>query len=138
MFSGLRLRLTLLYSLAALALVALVGGGGYLVVERYFRSVTDLALQHKMTHEFHALAAPIPPELADTDRDWSIVRGELGLLPQPRPTPGLSQADAVQRALVGGVGPSFPQRHLGAGADQGQRRAQLVACLLYTSPSPRD
>ncbi len=81
MFKGLRLRLTLLYTLAALALVALVGGGAYLIVTNYFSAVTDLALQHKMAHEFHALAAPLPPELAPADRDWSVLRGELGLLP---------------------------------------------------------
>ncbi|WP_167857553.1 sensor histidine kinase [Candidatus Chloroploca mongolica] len=85
MFKGLRLRLTLLYMLTALLLVGLVGGGAYLVVARYFQGITDLALQHKMAHEFHALAAPLPPDLVPADRDWSIVRGELGLLPDLRP-----------------------------------------------------
>mgnify|MGYP005846535003 CR=1 FL=1 len=85
MFKGLRLRLTLLYTLTALVLVGVVGGGTYLMVARYFQGITDLALQHKMAHEFHALAAPIPLELAPADRDWSIVRGELGLLPDLRP-----------------------------------------------------
>lgn len=84
MFSGLRLRLTSLYALAALILVALVGVGAYLIVARYFWNVTDLALQHKMAHEFNALGAPLPPELAPADRDWSVVRGELDLLPMPR------------------------------------------------------
>lgn len=84
MFSGLRLRLTLLYALAAFVLVALVGGSAYLIVARYFWNVTDLALQHKMAHEFNALGASLPPELAPADRDWSVVRGELGLLPMPR------------------------------------------------------
>jgi len=73
-FKGLRLQMTLLYTLAALTLIALVGGGGYLIVARYFQDVTDLALQHKMTHEFHILAAPIPIELIPADRDWSILR----------------------------------------------------------------
>lgn len=82
MLRGLRLRLTLLYTLAALVLVGLVGGGAYVIVARYFQIITDLALQHKMVHEFHALAAPIPPKLAPADRDWSIVRRELGLLPK--------------------------------------------------------
>jgi signal transduction histidine kinase len=100
MFSGLRLRLTLLYALAALALVTLVGGGAYLVVARYFRDVTDLALQHKMAHEFHALAAPIPAELAPADRDWSIVRGEVGLIPQPGAARDLSEDEAVARAAA--------------------------------------
>jgi hypothetical protein len=86
MFSGLRLRLTLLYALAAVALIALVGGGAYLVVARYFASITDLALQHKMAHEFNALAAPMPPELAPADRDWSLLRRGVGLLPRaPEP-----------------------------------------------------
>jgi signal transduction histidine kinase len=109
MFKSLRLRLTLLYTLAALALVALVGGGAYLVVARYFRGVTDLALQHKMAHEFHALAAPIPPELAPADRDWSIVRGELGLLTQPRAVSGLSQEEAVAIA-VAAMGGAMPEQ----------------------------
>jgi signal transduction histidine kinase len=100
MFSGLRLRLTLLYALAALALVTLVGGGAYLVVARYFRGITDLALQHKMAHEFHALAAPIPAELAPADRDWSIVRGEAGLIPQPGAATNLSEDEAVARAAA--------------------------------------
>lgn len=100
MFRGLRLRLTLLYALAALALVSLVGGGAYLVVARYFRDVTDLALQHKMAHEFHALAAPIPAELAPADRDWSIVRGEVGLIPQPGAARDLSEDEAVARAAA--------------------------------------
>lgn len=84
MFRGLRLRLSLLYTLAALALLALVGGGAYAIVARYFAGVTDLALQHKMAHEFHALAAPLPPELAHADRDWSLLRAEAGLLARPR------------------------------------------------------
>lgn len=118
MFSGLRLRLTLLYTLAALVLVALVGGGAYLVVARYFREVTDLALQHKMVHEFHALAATIPPELAPADRDWSIVRGELGLLTRPRAASGLSQSEAVElaAAVVGGGTPTRVELHEEDGA----------------------
>ncbi|MFV9505074.1 MAG: sensor histidine kinase [Oscillochloridaceae bacterium umkhey_bin13] len=85
MLKGLRLQLTLVYTLAALVVVALVGGGAYLIVARYFAGVTDLALQHKMAHEFHALAAPLPAELVPADRDWSLVRAEWGLLPAPAP-----------------------------------------------------
>ncbi|MBX0328658.1 PepSY domain-containing protein [Oscillochloris sp. ZM17-4] len=75
--------MTLLYTLSALALIALVGGGGYLIVDRYFQDVTDLALQHKMTHEFHILAAPIPLELIPADRDWSILRDNAAPLSRP-------------------------------------------------------
>ncbi|RRR65888.1 MAG: histidine kinase [Candidatus Viridilinea halotolerans] len=85
MFNGLRWQFTLLYTLAALAVVVLVGGGAYLIVARYFAGVTDLALQHKMAHEFHALAAPLPAALLPADRDWSLVRQDAGLLPPTRP-----------------------------------------------------
>ncbi len=108
MFRGLRLRLTLLYTLAALALVAMVGGGAYVIVERYFRSITDLALQHKMAHEFHALAAPIPPALTSADRDWSLVRDELSFGPRQVPLTQISQEEAIARAVkvLGGDTPT--------------------------------
>ncbi len=83
MFKGLRLRLTLLYALAAMTLVAMVGAGAYFIVLRYFWRVTDLALQHKMAHELRTINAPIPAALQLADRDWSLVRGELDFLPQP-------------------------------------------------------
>ena len=82
-FRGLRIRLTLLYALAAMVLVALVGAGAYFIVVRYFWRVTDLALQHKMVHELRSLNAPIPVVLQSADRDWSLVRGELDFLPPP-------------------------------------------------------
>lgn len=88
MFKGVRIRLTLLYALAAMALVALVGAGAYFVVVRYFSRVTDLALQHKMAHELRAINAPIPAALQPADRDWSLVRGELDLLPPPSKSNG--------------------------------------------------
>ena len=94
MFRGLRLRLTLIYSAAALALVTLVGGGVYLLLDRYFRQSTDLALQHKMVHEFALLAAPLPPTLATADQDWSIARGFADPLPLPTPTPVRSTGEA--------------------------------------------
>lgn len=93
MFKGLRLQLTLLYALAALGLVILTGGGGYLAVTRYFRGITDLALQHKMAHEFHALDAPLPAALLPADRDWSVLRTDLNLLGQPRPDRDEREAD---------------------------------------------
>ena len=74
MFSGLRLRLTLLYLLAALALVALVGGGAYLLVGFYFQSNTDLALKHKLAEELSALGAPVPSELIEAGETWRAGR----------------------------------------------------------------
>ncbi|NTU81800.1 MAG: histidine kinase [Chloroflexales bacterium] len=112
MFRGLRLQLTLLYALSALALVALVGGGAYLMVARHERGLTDLGLQHKMAHELHALGVAIPAELTAADRDWSLVREELGLLPFPRRRGALTHDEAAQiavRALGGGAPASVDQ-----------------------------
>jgi signal transduction histidine kinase len=85
MFSGLRLRLTLLYLLAALALIMLLGVGTYWLLSSYFRNTTDLALQHKMAHEFLRLGARPPSELAAADLAWYTNRGRL--LPDPPATP---------------------------------------------------
>ncbi|MCU0494334.1 MAG: HAMP domain-containing histidine kinase [Chloroflexaceae bacterium] len=75
MFNGLRLRLTLLYMLVALGLLALIGGGTAQLLRSYFQQTTDLALRHKMAHEFQLLNAPLPASLASADADWSSLRG---------------------------------------------------------------
>ncbi len=98
MFSGLRLRLTLLYALAALVFVLLIGGGAYLLVARYFSNVTDLALRHKMAHEFHALGAPLPPDLEHADRDWSIIRREVVAIPFVPPEPTRERREREETA----------------------------------------
>jgi signal transduction histidine kinase len=48
MFSGLRLRLTLLYLMAALLLTALINGGMYALLRYSFQAATDQALQRKV------------------------------------------------------------------------------------------
>ncbi len=98
MFSGLRLRLTLLYALAALVFVLLIGSGAYLLVARYFSNVTDLALRHKMAHEFHALGAPLPPDLEHADRDWSIIRREVVAIPFVPPEPTRERREREETA----------------------------------------
>mgnify|MGYP005844002441 CR=1 FL=1 len=118
MLRGLRLQLTLLSILAALILVGLVGGGAYVIVARYFQIITDLALQHKMVHEFHALAAPIPPKLAPADRDWSIVRRDLGLLPNVLPNLHGGLTADVER-LAREYYPDSPVRHVKVETEQG-------------------
>jgi signal transduction histidine kinase len=97
-FSGLRLRLTLLYALAALVFVLLIGSGAYLLVARYFSNVTDLALRHKMAHEFHALGAPLPPDLEHADRDWSIIRREVVAIPFVPPEPTRERREREETA----------------------------------------
>jgi signal transduction histidine kinase len=83
MFKGLRLRLTLLYLLVALALVTLVGGSAYLLVGSYFQTTTDLALKHKMVEEFQRLSAPIPSQLASADQAWFADRARQPALAAP-------------------------------------------------------
>lgn len=63
MFRGLRVRMTLLYILAAMALITVVGAGTYLLVSDYFQNTTDLALKVRMAQELQLLGQPVPPEL---------------------------------------------------------------------------
>ena len=79
MFKLLRWQFTLFYALAAVAVIGLVSSGAYVMVARYFERTTDMALYHKMVHEFHSLNAPLPPELTYADIDWSILRNEGGI-----------------------------------------------------------
>lgn len=149
MFRGLRLRLTLLYLMAAMALVALVGGSAYRLLSYYFETTTDLALQHRMAEEFRRLDAPLPPELAAGDRAWyaSLEHG----LPWPavRPTGVRSRREEDEDHL-----PSPRLRHPsplgrgdggeGAGADEpyaGELAAIFVLPLgprgdLLFNPNP--
>jgi signal transduction histidine kinase len=68
---------------AALALIALVGVGTYLLVDRYFQSSTDLTLRYKMATQLSALGAPLTPELVEADGQW---RASRGLVPSFTPT----------------------------------------------------
>lgn len=100
MLKPLRWQFTLLYALTAAAIIALVGGGAYVLVARYFERITDLALQHKMAHEFHSLNAPLPSTLVFADTDWSMLRNE-------RSAPGsrmltLDEARRIALAARGG------------------------------------
>ncbi len=97
MLRALRWQFTLLYTLTAAAIIALVGGGAYIMVARYFEQVTDLALRRKMAHEFHSLNAPIPPDLASADIDWSIARTSASAGSRARM---LTAEEAAQIALA--------------------------------------
>ncbi|HVB96698.1 MAG TPA: HAMP domain-containing sensor histidine kinase [Chloroflexota bacterium] len=74
LFSSLRLHLTLLYLLAGLILVGLVGASAYGLLSYYFNSTTDLALQYEMGHAFQAIHAPLPPAIVAADAAWSASR----------------------------------------------------------------
>ena len=48
MLRRLRWQFSLLYVLAAVMLIALIGGGSYSLLRYYFETSTDLALQYKV------------------------------------------------------------------------------------------
>lgn len=97
MLNGLRLRLTLLYLLAALGLVVLIGGGTYRLLGYYFATTTDLALKHKMAHELQALDATVPPELVAADTAWYANRTRFLPRVAATPTPSPISDDEEQR-----------------------------------------
>jgi len=97
MLRRLRLQLTLLYMLVALAFIGLLGGGTYQLLANYFQQTTDLGLQHKMAHEFRLLGAPLPSELISADRDWFANRDILF----PHTTASESRLEDRARNLLG-------------------------------------
>ncbi|MEO8286132.1 MAG: ATP-binding protein [Chloroflexota bacterium] len=92
MFRGLRLRLTLLYMLASLLLIVLIGAATYQLTDRYFQSATDGALQHKLATEVRLLGVPLSEELLAADHNWysthSVQSG-----PAPTGTPRVRASD---------------------------------------------
>lgn len=77
MLSRLRLRLTLLFMLAALLLVGLIGGGKYLFVRWYFHTTTDWALEHTLVQELQRRGQPVPADLLAADHAWHADRPRL-------------------------------------------------------------
>ena len=71
MFDKVRLQLTILYLLISLVIVVVIGGVAYGLLAYYFAASTDLALRHKMAHEFEIQQLPMPTELAMTDIYWA-------------------------------------------------------------------
>ena len=90
MFSRVRLRLTLVYLVAALALVAAVAGSAYGLLGHYFASTTDLALRYRMALELRALGLPPPADLAPAERAWLDSAAPAG----PLSLPGRQARDA--------------------------------------------
>ncbi|TFH35030.1 MAG: histidine kinase [Anaerolineales bacterium] len=75
MFRALRLRLTFLYLLVAIAFTGLMTLGTQRLVTRYFQNSTDLALRYRMAQEFILLGLPLPPELSAAAETWGEQRG---------------------------------------------------------------
>jgi signal transduction histidine kinase len=70
MLNRLRLRLTLLYLLAAIILVSVVGVSSYSLMYFYFMSSNDSALRYKMATIYSSLGAETPVELSESENNW--------------------------------------------------------------------
>ena len=132
MFSGLRLRLTLLYLVTAVVLLALVGGGVYGLLGYYFEQSTDLALQHRMAQELARFGAAVPAELVAADRTWASRRNSgLPATRTPRP-PSTAGQESEDPAPPG----QPPDAEAGeSGADEEAYDAELA--VIYTLPLAR-
>jgi signal transduction histidine kinase len=85
MLRALRWKLTFLYLFIAISLVAFMGLGTYLLIQRYFQQTTDLALQVKMAGQFRTLGLELPSELARAENLW-LKNNSQALPPSPTPT----------------------------------------------------
>jgi signal transduction histidine kinase len=81
MFRNLRLGLSALYLISALALIAVVAGSTYRWLAYYFQTTTDLALQRRMARELRALGADLPAQLAAAESAWAASQNSL--FPRP-------------------------------------------------------
>ena len=71
MFKGLRWRLTLLYGLVGLVLIALIGGGTYQLLNVYFLATADIALDGRAALELMLLGAEVPRDLDSAVEEFS-------------------------------------------------------------------
>lgn len=143
MFRGLRLQLTLLYLLAALGLLLLLGGGTYGLLHSYFQASTDLALRFRMAQEFQARGLGLPPELADAVAAWSGRSAPVSLLPLPTATARLTQGEDGEES-EDGAGETGPASEVEVGEPQ-HYDAELTAIFalpltaqaqLVSNPNP--
>jgi signal transduction histidine kinase len=81
MFNKVRLQLTLTYLLISLIILVIIGSVAYELLAYYFESRTDLALRHKMAHEYESRELPMPTELAIADIYWDTMRDNILALP---------------------------------------------------------
>jgi signal transduction histidine kinase len=77
MFRFLRLRLTLLYLLGALLLVAGVDTAVYLLLQKQNQTSIDIALEHRAALALHEVGEPLPAALARGEQEWYAGRGGL-------------------------------------------------------------
>lgn len=94
MFNRLRLRLTALYTLIAVIFMAALVAVTYGLLAYYFQTITDLALRHKMAHEFQLLGLALPDDLAFADQEWNKIRQQIW--PQVRFAPQTLSLEQIQ------------------------------------------
>lgn len=71
MLDRLRVRLTLLYLLAAVLLVGALAGSAYSVLNYYFSRSNDTALRYKMAVTFTSIGLQLPADLQTSVLEWS-------------------------------------------------------------------
>lgn len=71
MLDRLRIRLTVLYLLAAILLVGALSGSAFSVLNYYFTRSNDSALRYKMAVTFASLDLPLPADLQASVLEWS-------------------------------------------------------------------
>lgn len=70
MLKRLRVQLTLLYTLAGVLLVGVMGAWLYIRMATYFESTTDLALKYRLALELRSLAYPVSPDLEEAEQEF--------------------------------------------------------------------
>ncbi|MGD0173896.1 MAG: HAMP domain-containing sensor histidine kinase [Anaerolineales bacterium] len=77
MIRFLRLRLTLLYLLGALLLVAAVDSAVYLLLQKQNQTSIDIALEHRAALALHEVGEPLPAAVARGEQEWYAGRGSV-------------------------------------------------------------
>jgi signal transduction histidine kinase len=70
MLDRLRLRLTLVYLLAAVMLVGIIAFSSYSLLNYYFTDSNDAALRYKMAVTFASIGLPLPDDLQTSVLEW--------------------------------------------------------------------
>ncbi len=98
MLKDLRLRLTLLFLLIGVGLVAVLSIVTYSLLRYYFISSTDQALKAKMGLQFIALNAPIPADLYESISTSRLFAIDTMTIPSDNETPAIDAADKNEEA----------------------------------------
>ena len=120
MFNRLRLRLTLLYFLFAVALVTFMVWGSYRLLDYYFIGSTDLALEYRMARELTSLRVDVPVSLQKAEADWLANHSRLLLNPNSIPV----------KSTIGGTN-AGQENEPSDDNDEGSPAAETVQQELY-------